>query len=574
MSDGHSDDMPARKRIAVACGRCRKRKIRCSGDPGGGMPCTNCKSANAEACQFLRVSSQPTSLRHDGEPGAGSQHMDCGYNIEVSRASATRGSMPPLQVPYGAEMGPHGPMMPNFQPRASAGSSSGGYYGGGGSTARSTPVTSTSSAPAYNYAWGTAAQTGDYDDYYSREASIQQPYYPMETVMGYAPWSGTGPSRSRSGAVSGTGSMYVHTHYYHAHAAHHIPNPSQQAVMMNPAHHCTTQPRSSLSVQAPSPSCRAHSHYHHHYAVGSLDMHSHPDGLRAPVPLTTELLSSFAVVAALHLRAVAAMGDGLPAESSGGTIDGKERCVSVETEVSSRSPEPASSSLKASPSPSPEIKIKKEDCWEGDDSSSSSSSDFKPSATKKRKDSQVAADPQDEEQDRKSAKKAANHPSPVSFSESLRGASSGVDLVGGYEYSSSPHDSTSSASTSAYAGSSGNGSSSGTGRRSSTAATTSQPYIPLPTPPQHHAGTGGSHLSSYAYGSYGGASSSSPYHHAQPQHHATSTGAHGSSPYSSGGDHGHHAHAHAHAHHHHHHHSGASTPSGSGGHRASVGGRR
>ncbi|KLU89897.1 hypothetical protein MAPG_08866 [Magnaporthiopsis poae ATCC 64411] len=57
MSDGHSDDMPARKRIAVACGRCRKRKIRCSGDPGGGMPCTNCKTANADGCQFLRVSS-------------------------------------------------------------------------------------------------------------------------------------------------------------------------------------------------------------------------------------------------------------------------------------------------------------------------------------------------------------------------------------------------------------------------------------------------------------------------------------------------------------------------------------
>jgi hypothetical protein len=43
------------------CGRCRKRKIRCSGDLGTGMPCTNCKSAGHEHCQFLRVS--PLILR-------------------------------------------------------------------------------------------------------------------------------------------------------------------------------------------------------------------------------------------------------------------------------------------------------------------------------------------------------------------------------------------------------------------------------------------------------------------------------------------------------------------------------
>ncbi|KAK7928498.1 hypothetical protein PG985_005496 [Apiospora marii] len=34
------DDAPRRK-VAVACGRCRKRKIRCSGDPGNGGPCSN-----------------------------------------------------------------------------------------------------------------------------------------------------------------------------------------------------------------------------------------------------------------------------------------------------------------------------------------------------------------------------------------------------------------------------------------------------------------------------------------------------------------------------------------------------
>lgn len=84
--DNMDDQTPQRKRIAVAvrliaflvhhdevvwragapndrclsltapqCGRCRKRKIRCSGDTGNGGPCSNCKSAGFEPCQFLRV---------------------------------------------------------------------------------------------------------------------------------------------------------------------------------------------------------------------------------------------------------------------------------------------------------------------------------------------------------------------------------------------------------------------------------------------------------------------------------------------------------------------------------------
>jgi hypothetical protein len=49
----------ARRRIAVACARCRKRKIRCSGDPGNGAGCTHCKAAGIlpSACQFHRVGS-------------------------------------------------------------------------------------------------------------------------------------------------------------------------------------------------------------------------------------------------------------------------------------------------------------------------------------------------------------------------------------------------------------------------------------------------------------------------------------------------------------------------------------
>ncbi|KAF2853564.1 hypothetical protein T440DRAFT_310425 [Plenodomus tracheiphilus IPT5] len=49
----------ARRRIAVACARCRKRKIRCSGDPGNGAGCTSCVLANIDPilCQFHRVGS-------------------------------------------------------------------------------------------------------------------------------------------------------------------------------------------------------------------------------------------------------------------------------------------------------------------------------------------------------------------------------------------------------------------------------------------------------------------------------------------------------------------------------------
>ncbi|EOA91348.1 uncharacterized protein SETTUDRAFT_87121 [Exserohilum turcica Et28A] len=50
---------PARRRIAVACARCRKRKIRCSGDPGNGSGCINCRQASVDpmSCQFHRVGS-------------------------------------------------------------------------------------------------------------------------------------------------------------------------------------------------------------------------------------------------------------------------------------------------------------------------------------------------------------------------------------------------------------------------------------------------------------------------------------------------------------------------------------
>ncbi|PWW75649.1 hypothetical protein C7212DRAFT_204841 [Tuber magnatum] len=56
-----------RRRIQVACGRCRKRKIRCSGDPGDGTGCTNCKGASVAhgTCVFLRVQCEMAELVPD-----------------------------------------------------------------------------------------------------------------------------------------------------------------------------------------------------------------------------------------------------------------------------------------------------------------------------------------------------------------------------------------------------------------------------------------------------------------------------------------------------------------------------
>ncbi|TKA33294.1 hypothetical protein B0A50_00847 [Salinomyces thailandicus] len=47
----------ARRRIAVACSRCRRRKIKCSGDPGDGTGCQACRASGADvtACTFNRV---------------------------------------------------------------------------------------------------------------------------------------------------------------------------------------------------------------------------------------------------------------------------------------------------------------------------------------------------------------------------------------------------------------------------------------------------------------------------------------------------------------------------------------
>ncbi|KAF4453721.1 putative transcriptional regulatory protein C2H10.01 [Fusarium austroafricanum] len=89
MSERDDDLAPQRKRIAVACGRCRKRKIRCSGDTGNGGPCTNCKNAGYEPCQFLRVASTETPMKNES----------FNYNLEASRRYQAGGNPTVPSVP-------------------------------------------------------------------------------------------------------------------------------------------------------------------------------------------------------------------------------------------------------------------------------------------------------------------------------------------------------------------------------------------------------------------------------------------------------------------------------------------
>ncbi|RVD86741.1 uncharacterized protein DFL_005002 [Arthrobotrys flagrans] len=60
-----------RKRVNVACARCRKRKIRCSGDPGDSTGCQNCKLAGIVQgqCQFLRVQCEQLALNEYNQIG-------------------------------------------------------------------------------------------------------------------------------------------------------------------------------------------------------------------------------------------------------------------------------------------------------------------------------------------------------------------------------------------------------------------------------------------------------------------------------------------------------------------------
>ncbi|KAE8315754.1 hypothetical protein BDV41DRAFT_562616 [Aspergillus transmontanensis] len=66
--EGEKSRNATRRRIPVACNRCRKRKIKCSGDIGDGQGCSNCRSSGNTHCQFLRVNSSMMQTKATGWP--------------------------------------------------------------------------------------------------------------------------------------------------------------------------------------------------------------------------------------------------------------------------------------------------------------------------------------------------------------------------------------------------------------------------------------------------------------------------------------------------------------------------
>ncbi|KAF2169212.1 hypothetical protein M409DRAFT_52484 [Zasmidium cellare ATCC 36951] len=101
----------ARRRIQVACSRCRRRKIKCTGDPGDGSGCSACRSAGADrnTCTFIRVGSHPVSgidLMPASSSMAGGTPSTATYGTDVTTSAYDAGlyqthhrpSLPMLQT--------------------------------------------------------------------------------------------------------------------------------------------------------------------------------------------------------------------------------------------------------------------------------------------------------------------------------------------------------------------------------------------------------------------------------------------------------------------------------------------
>ncbi|KAL4770965.1 hypothetical protein BDW60DRAFT_71072 [Aspergillus nidulans var. acristatus] len=90
-----------RRRIPVACMRCRKRKIKCSGDVGDGQGCSNCRSAGNIQCQFLRVNSSilQTKVHVPAGPGWPYPASDMASRIYVPSATPSKMGGFPINHP-------------------------------------------------------------------------------------------------------------------------------------------------------------------------------------------------------------------------------------------------------------------------------------------------------------------------------------------------------------------------------------------------------------------------------------------------------------------------------------------
>ncbi|RAL08652.1 uncharacterized protein BO97DRAFT_196583 [Aspergillus homomorphus CBS 101889] len=94
-----------RRRIQVACNRCRKRKIKCSGDNGEGQGCSNCRSSGNVNCQFLRVNSSMMQTRGtwpyptvNATISPSHRHGPYGPSMAPKPASSTPGSPSTMRV--------------------------------------------------------------------------------------------------------------------------------------------------------------------------------------------------------------------------------------------------------------------------------------------------------------------------------------------------------------------------------------------------------------------------------------------------------------------------------------------
>ncbi|KAM3511293.1 hypothetical protein MY11210_005030 [Beauveria gryllotalpidicola] len=113
---------PERKRVVVACLRCRKRKIRCSGDDGNGGSCTNCKNANEPQLLTRAIYQEMRKKEHEKRMAAAAAVNTFSYDLDACRQYQSRGA---------ASIGPN--MSAAAPPHAHStvyGASSGGAFGG------------------------------------------------------------------------------------------------------------------------------------------------------------------------------------------------------------------------------------------------------------------------------------------------------------------------------------------------------------------------------------------------------------------------------------------------------------
>lgn len=169
------------------CGRCRKRKIKCSGDPGNGTGCNNCKSAGADMgqCQFLRVQSQTPFFLVDQQLTHGHYQVnsiDCPTSTGSVWPYTSSGSVSASAIPQiGSSMGSYSMgQVPSLAPMTPGSFTASSHYPrttSGHSYAYSAQPSRHAYTPAYGLSYG-----DDLSDAYSQQSP---PYMlPSQDTLG------------------------------------------------------------------------------------------------------------------------------------------------------------------------------------------------------------------------------------------------------------------------------------------------------------------------------------------------------------------------------------------------------